>query len=197
MAVFTHRPCISLAQFMFWWWRHNFLLMMSQWPDNCDVSTWKLISNSLDMNLIHSNIHGWCGCARKSKMWCPDCFYVQVTTSPWPGLEPSWNIQQTTMVTGKGPRTHSTYRKTSNISRTLVKLLITQMQLEHRLSALLQLHLHSQLNTWLQWIEQRQLLGDTRNIEVLGLGATYTRGFTIHFMSSHSKSFENLCCTYI
>ena len=29
------------------------------------------------------------------------------------------------------------------------------MQLEDRLSALLQLHLHSQLNTWLQWIEWR------------------------------------------
>ena len=33
-----------------------------------------------------------------------------------------------------------------------------------RLSALLQLHLQSQLNTWLQWIERRQLREDTRNI---------------------------------
>ena len=31
------------------------------------------------------------------------------------------------------------------------------MSLEHRLSALLQLHLHSRLNTWLQWIGQGQL----------------------------------------
>ena len=53
------------------------------------------------------------------------------------------------------------------------------MLLEHRLSALLQLHLHSQLNTWLQWIEQRQLQEDTRNIKTLGFGATYTRGFTV------------------
>ena len=53
------------------------------------------------------------------------------------------------------------------------------MKLEHRLSALLQLHFHSQLNTWLQWIERRQLQEDTRNIYVLGFGAIYTRGFTV------------------
>ena len=41
------------------------------------------------------------------------------------------------------------------------------------LSALLQPHLHSQLNTWLQWIGQRQLQDEPRNIYVLGLGATY------------------------
>ena len=43
---------------------------------------------------------------------------------------------------------------------------------QHRLSALLQLHLHSKINTWLQWIEQRQL-------QALGLCATYTRGFMV------------------
>ena len=32
------------------------------------------------------------------------------------------------------------------------------------LSALLQLHLHSRLNTWLQWIGKRQLLDETRII---------------------------------
>ena len=45
------------------------------------------------------------------------------------------------------------HRQVSNIRRTLrgnIKLSLTQMQPEHRLSALLQLHLHSQLNTWLQ-----------------------------------------------
>ena len=41
-------------------------------------------------------------------------------------------------------------------------LLITQMYLRHRLSTLLQLNLHSRLNTWLQWIWQRQLWDDTR-----------------------------------
>ena len=54
--------------------------------------------------------------------------------------------------------------KPPNIRRTLVKLLITQMQLEHRLSPLFQLHFHSRLNAWLQLIRQRQLQDDTRNI---------------------------------
>ena len=53
------------------------------------------------------------------------------------------------------------------------------MQLEHRLSALLQLHLHSQLNTWLQWTWQRQLQDETRNIYVLGSGASYIRELTV------------------
>ena len=38
------------------------------------------------------------------------------------------------------------------------------MQLEHRLLALLQLHLHSRLSIWHQYIAQRQLQGETRNI---------------------------------
>ena len=47
------------------------------------------------------------------------------------------------------------------------------------MSALLQLHLHSRLNTWLQWTGHRQLHDETRNIEVLGFVATYTRGLTV------------------
>ena len=43
------------------------------------------------------------------------------------------------------------------------------------ISALLQLHLHYQINTWLQWTEQRQLQDETRNINVWGLGASYIR----------------------
>ena len=54
------------------------------------------------------------------------------------------------------------------------------MQLELPLSALLQLHLHSQLNTWLQWIGQRQQQDETRNIDVLGLGAPYIKELTLH-----------------
>ena len=48
----------SLVQFSFYWWRHNQLLMTSQWPDNCDTITWIVISNSLDIDFIHGNIHG-------------------------------------------------------------------------------------------------------------------------------------------
>ena len=47
------------------------------------------------------------------------------------------------------------------------------------MSALLKLHLHSQLNTWLQWIEQRQLQDETRNTYVRGLGAFYIREWTV------------------
>ena len=53
------------------------------------------------------------------------------------------------------------------------------MQLEHRLSALLQLHLHSRLNNWLHWIKQRQLQDETINIQVWGFGASYIRYFTV------------------
>ena len=45
-----------------------------------------------------------------------------------------------------------------------IKLLITQMLLEHRLSSLIQIHLYSQINTWFQWIAQRQLQDQTRGI---------------------------------
>ena len=38
------------------------------------------------------------------------------------------------------------------------------MWLEHRLSALLQLYLHSPFNTWLQYIAHRPLQAETRNI---------------------------------
>ena len=54
----THRPHVSLARFSFCWWRHNRLLMMSQWPDNCNAIMWIMIFNSLDIDLIHGDIHG-------------------------------------------------------------------------------------------------------------------------------------------
>ena len=54
--IFTHHPRVSLARFTFCWWRHNLLAMMSQWPDNCDDNTWQVISNSLDIDFIHSDI---------------------------------------------------------------------------------------------------------------------------------------------
>ena len=49
---------VALARFSFCWWRHNRLLMTSQWPDNCDAITWIVISNSLDIDFIHGDIHG-------------------------------------------------------------------------------------------------------------------------------------------
>ena len=56
-TIFTYRQRVSLVQFVFCWWRHNRLLMKSQWPDYCDAMTWILISNSLVINFIHGDIH--------------------------------------------------------------------------------------------------------------------------------------------
>ena len=39
------------------------------------------------------------------------------------------------------------------------------------------------LNTWLQWIGQRQLQDEMRNINVWGLGATYIRELTVNHIS--------------
>ena len=57
-----------------------------------------------------------------------------------------------------------------------IKLLITQPA---GLPALLQLHLYSQLNTWFQWIGQRHMQDETRDIYVWGLGAFYIRDGTV------------------
>ena len=48
---------VALARFSFCWWRHNRLLMTSQWPGNCDAITWIVISNSIDIDFIHGDIH--------------------------------------------------------------------------------------------------------------------------------------------
>ena len=52
------------------------------------------------------------------------------------------------------------------------------------LSALLQLHLHSRLNTWLWRISQRQLQDETRNIAVLWFGASYIRDLRVDYLRS-------------
>ena len=41
---------------------------------------------------------------------------------------------------------------------------------------ILQPHLNSRLNTWLQWIGQRQLQDEMGNIQVLVFGVPYIRG---------------------
>ena len=48
-----------------------------------------------------------------------------------------------------------------------------------RLSALLQLHPHSRLNTWIDWIGKRQLQDETRKIQIWGFCAYYIREFTV------------------
>ena len=59
------------------------------------------------------------------------------------------------------------------------QLLITHVKV------LLQLHLHSRLNNWLQWIEQRQLQDGTINIQVLGLASSYTTCLTVVLLQRH------------
>ena len=57
-TILTSSPCLTRSV-PFCWWHYNRLLMMSQWPDNCGVITWIVISNSLDIDFIHGDIHGW------------------------------------------------------------------------------------------------------------------------------------------
>ena len=57
MTILTHRPSVPLTRFSFCWWRHNRLLMTPQWPDICDAITWMVMSNSLDIDFIHGDIH--------------------------------------------------------------------------------------------------------------------------------------------
>ena len=65
---------VSLAQFSFCWWRHNRLLMTSQWLDNCDAITWIMICNSLDIDFIHGDIRG---------RSCKNCKYPHFCCTDW------------------------------------------------------------------------------------------------------------------
>ena len=57
-TIFTHRPRVSLVRSLFCRWRHNRLLMTSQQRNNCDAITRIVISNSLEIDFIHGDIHG-------------------------------------------------------------------------------------------------------------------------------------------
>ena len=64
----------------------------------------------------------------------------------------------------------SSYHQTSNISHTLIG---------NKIFGSLQQHLHSRLNTWLQYIAQIQLQDEMWNIQVLEFGAPYIRDFRL------------------
>ena len=76
------------------------------------------------------------------------------------------------------------YRQFSNIRHTLVDIKIVNQSdvVGNRPSVLL----HSRLNTWLQWIGQRQLQDEMRNIYVLGFGATL-RDSTVFFLRNQTQ----------
>ena len=56
-TIFTHGPVVSLARFTFSSWRH-IRLLTSQWPDNSEATTRIMISDSLDIDFIHDDVHG-------------------------------------------------------------------------------------------------------------------------------------------
>ena len=64
-----------------------------------------------------------------------------------------------------------------------IKLLIIQM---------LQLHLHSQFNTWHQWIGQRQLQDERETLTFL-FGVPYIRGLTLYI---YNLSLSYLCLNF-
>ena len=78
------------------------------------------------------------------------------------------------------------HRQVSNIRHTLVGTKIVDHS-DVVGSAPVQLHLHSTLNTWFQYIEQRQLQAKPRNILVFGFGASYNRDFT-QYKGSNTKT---------
>ena len=65
----------------------------------------------------------------------------------------------------------SGYQKMLKWKKMLEKSDLVLYFISGQLSALLQLHLHSPLDTWLQYIAQRQLQAETRYIWVWGFGA--------------------------
>ena len=79
--IFTHHPRVSLARFTFCWWRHNRLAMTWQWPDNCDANTWQVISNSLDIDFIHGDIHGR-SCKKAWYQW-PRAHFIECMYKLW------------------------------------------------------------------------------------------------------------------
>ena len=82
------------------------------------------------------------------------------------------------------------YLQTSNISRTLAGNIIVDYSDVDRLSALLELLLHSQLNPWFQLSGQRQLQDETRIILVLGFGASNIRDFTVTIMHADNTMYS-------
>ena len=86
-TIFSHRPRVSLIRFSFCWC-HNRLLMTSQWPDNCDAITWIVLSNSLDIDFVHGDIHG--RSCKKIIMYILHCTWkVFLCDNTWPNCRSS------------------------------------------------------------------------------------------------------------
>ena len=55
--IFTHHPCVSLARFSFCWWRQKSIADDVTMTRQFDAITWIVISNLLNIDFIHGNIH--------------------------------------------------------------------------------------------------------------------------------------------
>ena len=77
------------------------------------------------------------------------------------------------------------YRKISDISHTLVGNKIIDHSDVVGASPVGAAPTTSSFSTWLQYIEQRQLQAETRNIYVLGFGVAYIRDFTFYFITNY------------
>ena len=52
--VFTHRPHVSFVRYLFCW-----LPVTSQWTENYETISCKMLSNSLNIYFINGDIHSW------------------------------------------------------------------------------------------------------------------------------------------
>ena len=116
----SHISRVSLARFTFCWWRHNRLAITSQWPGNSNANTWQVISNSLDIDFIHGDIHGrscknvWLSPTNKSCDLCSHIFLGCFTgTGVIIWLPQSVSVSDVTL-----KDINENYRKVSNIRRT-------------------------------------------------------------------------------
>ena len=67
--------------------------MTSQWPDNCDDNTWQVISNSLDIDFIHGDIHG--RSCKNSTSLPPVANDDNTTFVKWWNIRHIWNWKKT------------------------------------------------------------------------------------------------------
>ena len=68
------------------------------------------------------------------------------------------------------------------------------MWLEYGLPALLQLHLHSWLNTWIQWIWQKQVQDKTRNIQVWCVFSFFILSWNSYIIFCVLSLLWGICC---
>ena len=92
----------------------------------------------------------------------------------------------------------SQYRQTWSISHTLVgNEIVDHSDVVGASPVGAPSNLHSRLNTWLQWIGQRQLQGETRNISVLVFAAPYIRDSMVTAFKKHKWRAKYSVCVFV